>query len=163
MKKISLAALCVYSLLVWGCGEKTTVSTPKADIKMTQKGDAITFEMKDKDEKTSVVISGSDKGVALPEKFPSDFPVMPGAIVKVAMATGEGTSVQFSVKVSQADVVKYYEENLKARGWKIEAAMNTGASSMLAAKKGNRDCVLNVVTEKDGGSIVQVMVPSEKS
>lgn len=163
MKKNSLTALCVFSLFVSGCGEKTTVSTPTGDIKMSQKGDSITFEMKDKGEKTNVAISGSDKGVALPEKFPSDFPVMPGAIVKVAMTTGEGMSVQFSVKASQADAVKYYEENLKTKGWNIEASMNTGASSMMSAKKGNRECVLNVVTEKSGGSIVQVMVASEKS
>ncbi len=162
MKKNSLTVLCVFALLVLGCGEKTTVSTPSGEIKMTQKGDAITFEMKDQGEKMKVAISGSDKGVALPDKFPSDFPVMPGAIVKVAIATGEGMSVQFSVKASQADAVKFYEENLKAKGWKIEASMNTGASSMLSAKKGNRECVLNVVTE-GGGSIVQVMVPSEKS
>ena len=160
--KNSLIILCVFSLLVLGCGEKTTVSTPKGEIKMTQKGDAITFEMKDKDEKTNVAISGSDKGVALPEKFPSDFPIMPGAIVKVAMTTGDDMSVQFSVKASQADAVKFYEENLKAKGWKIEGSMNTGASSMMSAKKGNRECILNMVTDK-GGSIVQVMVASEKS
>jgi hypothetical protein len=162
MKRNSLIALSVFSLFVLGCGEKTTVSTPTGDIKMTQKGDAITFEMKDKGEKTNVVISGNDKGVALPDKFPSDFPIMPGAIVKVAMTMGEDMNVQFSVKASQADTVKYYEENLKAKGWKIEASMNTGASSMMSAKKGNRECVLNLVTDKEG-SIVQVMVASEKS
>ena len=162
MKKISLTALCVFSLFVIACGEKTTVSTPTGDIKMTQKGDAVTFEMKDKGEKTNLAISGSEKGVALPEKFPSDFPVMPGAIVKVAMTTGDGMSVQFSVKASQADAVKDYEENLKAKGWNIEASMHMGESSMMSAKKGNRECVLNLVTDK-GGSIVQVMLASEKS
>jgi hypothetical protein len=161
MKK-SLTVLCVFALLALGCGEKTTVSTPTGDVKVTKKGDAITFEVKGKDEKTNVAIAGSDTGVALPEKFPSDVPVMPGAIVKVAMTTGEGMSVQFSVKASQPDAVKFYEENLKAKGWTIEATMNSAGSSMMSAKKGKRECVLNVVTES-GGSIVQVMVPSEKS
>ena len=162
MKKISLTALCVFALLASGCGKEQTTSTSVGDVKVTKKGDNITFETKDKGEKVNVAISGSDKGVALPDKFPSDFPVMPGAIVKVAMTTGEGMSVQFSVKASQADAVKFYQENLKAKGWNIEASMNTGASSMISAKKGNRECVLNMVTD-GGGSIVQVMLASEKS
>lgn len=161
MKK-SLIALCVFAVLAAGCGKEQTTSTSVGDVKVTKKGDNITFEMKGKDEKTNVSIAGSDKGVALPEKFPSDVPVMPGAIVKVAMTTGEGISVQFSVKANQADAVKFYEENLKAKGWTIEATMNSAGSSMMSAKKGNRECVLNVVTES-GGSLVQVMVPSEKS
>ena len=162
MKKISLIALCVFALLALGCGKEQTISTQSGDVKVTKKGDSITFETKEKGEKVNVAVAGGDKGVALPEKFPSDVPVMPGAIVKVAMTTGDGMSVQFSVKASQADAVKFYEENLKAKGWAIEATMNMGASSMLSAKKGKRECVLNVVTE-GGGSIVQVMVPSEKS
>jgi hypothetical protein len=161
MKKISLAALCAFALLASGCGKEEKVSAPATDIRVTKKGDAVTFEMKGKDEKTNVTIAGSDKGVPLPDKFPTDVPVMPGAIVKVAMATGEGMSVQFSVKASQADAVKYYEENLKTKGWTIEATMNSAASSMISAKKGKRECVLNIITDA-GGSIVQVLVPSEK-
>jgi hypothetical protein len=161
MKKISLTALCVFALLALGCGKEPTVSTPAGDVKVTTKGDATTFEMKSKDDKVNVTIAGSDKGVALPDKFPSDIPVMPGAIVKVAMVTGEGMSVQFGVKSSQADAVKFYEENFKAKGWTIEATMNTGASSMMSAKKDKRECVLNIVPE-GAGSIVQVLVSSEK-
>jgi hypothetical protein len=153
--------LCVFALLALGCGKEQTTSTSVGDVKVTKKGDTITFETKDKGEKVNVAVAGGDKGLALPDKFPSDVPVMPGAIVKMAMATGEGMNVQFSVKASQADTVKFYEENLKAKGWKIEATMNMGASSMMSAKKGNRECVLTVATE-GGGSIVQVMVPSEK-
>jgi hypothetical protein len=159
--KNSLIALCVFALLALGCGKETTVSTPAGDVKVTKKGDSITLETTDKGEKVNIAVAGDGQSVALPDKFPSDVPVMPGAIVKMAMSTDEGMSVQFSVKASQADAVKYYEENLKAKGWAIEATMNTGASSMMSAKKGRRECVLTVVTE-GGGSVVQVMVPSEK-
>ena len=161
MKKTGLTALCVFVLLAFGCGKETTVSTPAGPATVTQRGDATTIEMKSgKGEKVN--ITASDKGVALPENFPGDIPLMPGAVVKMAMSTGDALSVQFSVKASQADAVKFYEENLKAKGWAIEGTMNMGASSMLSAKKGKRECVLTVATD-GGGSLVQVMVPSEKS
>jgi len=163
MKKIGLAVLCILALLAFGCGREQTVSTPAGDVKMTKKGDATTFEMNTgKGEKMNIVAgSGGDKSIALPDQFPADVPVMPGAVVKLSVATGGNLSVHFSVKASQADAIKFYEENLKAKGWEIEATMNMGASSMVSAKKGKRQCVLTVVSE-GGGSVVQVMVPSEK-
>ena len=164
MKKNSLIALCVYALLALGCGREQTVSTPSGDARITNKGDVTTIDMStSKGEKMSIVAGSDGKGVALPDKFPSDIPVMPGAIVKVAISTGDALSVHFSVKASQEAAAKFYEENLKAKGWEIEATMKMGASSMVSAKKGKRQCVLTVVTEEGGGSIVQVMVPSEKS
>ena len=160
MKKISLTALCVFALLAFGCGKETTVSTPTGQATVTQKGDATTIEMKSsKGEKVN--IAASDKGVALPENFPSDIPLMPGAVVKMAITTGGNLSVHFGVKASQADATRFYEENLKAKGWEIDATMKMGESSMVSAKKGKRQCVLTVATE-GAGSIVQVMVPSEK-
>jgi hypothetical protein len=109
-----------------------------------------------------VKISASDKGVALPANFPADVPIMPGATVKMAMSTGDALSVTLGVAASQADALKYYEDNLKAKGWEIAATMNMGDTAMISAKKGKRECVMNV--GKDGsGSVVQLVAPLEKS
>lgn len=162
MKTISLTALCAFALLASGCGKETTVSTPTGDAKVTQKGNVTNIEMKSsKGEKVN--IAASDKGVALPEGFPNDIPVMPGAVVKMALTTGGNLSVHFSVKSTPADAMKFYEENLKAKGWKIDATMNMGEASMVSAEKDKRKCVLNIAKEDGGGAIVQVMVPSGKS
>lgn len=160
MKK-SLIASCVFALLAAGCGKETSVSTPAGQATVTQKGNVTNIEMKSsKGEKVSV--AASDKGVALPENFPNDIPVMPGAVVKMAVNTGGNLSVHFSVKASPADAMKFYEENLKAKGWKIDATMNMGESSMVSAEKDKRKCVLNIAKEDGGGVMVQVMVPNEK-
>jgi len=160
MKKSGLTLLCALALLASGCGKETTVSTPSGQATVTQKGNVTNIEMKSsKGEKVNV--SASDKGVALPENFPNDIPVMPGAVVKMAMASGGNLSVHFSVKASPADAMKFYEDNLKAKGWKIDATMNMGDATMVSAEKEKRKCVLNIAKE-DGGAIVQVMVPSEK-
>lgn len=161
MKRISLIALCAFVLLAFGCGKETTVSTPTGQATVTQKGDKTTIEMKSGTGE-KVNISASDKGVALPADFPGDIPVMPGAVVKMAMTTGGNLSVHFSVKASPADAMKFYEENLKAKGWKIDATMNMGDASMVSAEKEKRKCVLNIAKDDGGGSMVQVMVPGGK-
>ena len=161
MNKINLAALCVLALLAYGCGKsEQTVHTPGGDVKVTQKAGTTNLEMTGNGEKVN--IAAGDKGVALPDKFPSDIPIMTGATVKMAMSTGDNLSVYFSVAASQPDAVKYYEENLKARGWEIGTTVKTGESAMMSAKKGKRECVLNVV-KQDAGTVVHVMVPRETS
>jgi len=148
--------------LLGGCGKKEqNVAVPGGNVKVTQQGGGTTMEMSSsKGEKMK--ITASDKGVALPANFPADVPIMPGATVKMAMSSGDALSVTFSVAASQADALKYYEDNLKAKGWEIAATMNMGESAMLSAKKGKRECVMNV--GKDGsGSMVQLVAPLEKS
>jgi hypothetical protein len=83
---------------------------------------------------------------------------MPGATIKMAASSGDSLSVSYSVAASQADALKYYEDNLKAKGWAIEASMKMGDAAMLSAKKDKRECAVNVA--KDGsGSMVQLMAP----
>jgi hypothetical protein len=147
--------------LAGGCGKKEqNIATPGGNVKVTQQGSGTTIEMTGKDEK--VKITASDKGVALPANFPADVPIMPGATVKMAMSSGDALSVAFSIPGSQADALKYYEDNFKAKGWEIAATMNMGDTAMISAKKGKRECVMNVGKE-GSGSIVQLIAPLEKS
>ncbi len=158
------AILCsaIALALLGGCGKKEqSVATPDGKVTVTQQGGGTTVEMRsDKGDKMKV--TASDKGVALPANFPADVPIMPGATVKMAMTSGDALSVTFSVAASQADALKYYEDNLKAKGWEIAATMNMGESAMLSAKKGKRECVMNVGKE-GSGSMVQLVAPLEKS
>jgi hypothetical protein len=143
--------------LLGGCGKKEqNVVVPGGSAKVTQQGSTTTVEVSSQGEKLKV--TASDKGVALPDKFPADVPIMPGATIKMAASSGDGLTVNFSVAASQADALKYYQDNLKAKGWEIEATMAMGDAAMLSAKKDKRECVVNVA--KDGsGSMVQLMAP----
>jgi hypothetical protein len=158
------AILCsaIALTLLGGCGKKEqNVAVPGGTVKVTQQGGGTTMEMSS-DKGDKVKVTASDKGVALPANFPADVPIMPGATVKMAMTSGDALSVTFSVAASQADALKYYEDNLKAKGWEIAATMNMGESAMLSAKKGKRECIMNVGKD-GGGSMVQLVAPLEKS
>jgi hypothetical protein len=143
--------------LLGGCGKKEqNIAVPGGSAKVTQQGSSTTVEVSSQGEK--VKVTASDKGVALPDKFPADVPIMPGATIKMAASSGDGLTVNFSVAASQADALKYYQDNLKAKGWEIEATMMMGDAAMLSAKKDRRECVVNVA--RDGsGSVVQLMAP----
>jgi hypothetical protein len=156
-----LCGAIVLALLA-GCGKKEqNVAVPGGNVTVTQQGGGTTMEMRS-DKGDKVKVTASDKGVALPANFPADVPIMPGATVKMAMSSGDALSVAFSVAASQADALKYYEDNLKAKGWTIETTMNMNDTAMLSAKKGKRECVMNA--SKDGsGSMVQLVAPLEKS
>jgi hypothetical protein len=160
MKRNQIAAICVLAVLAAGCGkEEQTISTPSGDVKVSKQGATTTVEVKGGEK---MKITAGDKGVALPATFPADVPMMPGAALKAVMTSGENLIVHYSIGASQAEAMKYYEENLKARGWKIEGTMNMGESAMVQAKKDKRDCIVTVVKESTGTS-VQLALPNGKS
>lgn len=160
VQKSALVACCACIALASGCGkDEKTISTPQGDVKITQKGSGANVEMSSKEGKLN--ISSNEKGVELPANFPKDVSIIKGGVVTVAMTSGDNLSVQVRTPAPVAEVAKYYEDNLKTQGWQIDATMNMGESIMVSAKKGKRQCV--VTTSKDGnGSVVQLMVPSEK-
>jgi len=152
-----LAAACAWLVLAFGCGkEEKTVSTPRGDVTVTTRGDVTTVEVTGKDGKFTA--SSAEGGVALPADFPKDVPIIKGGVVKMAMVAGPNLSVHVEAPASVAEAGKYYEDSLKAQGWKIEAAMNMGDSMMISARKGKRECAVTIAKEGKG-SALQLMVP----
>jgi hypothetical protein len=160
MRIPALAACCACLMLAYGCGkDEKSVSTPQGELRITTKGDTSTVEMAGKDIK--VTSSSGEGGVALPADFPRDMPVIKGGVVKMAMEAGPNFSVHLTAPASVAEAGKFYEDGLKAQGWKIEAAMNMGDSMMISASKGKRKCAVTVAKEAGGGSLLQLVVPRD--
>ena len=65
--------------------------------------------------------------------------------------------VHMNVPASVADVLKYYQEQLKDQGWEIQSTMNMGEGSMISAKKVNRQCTALVI-KQDKETVVQLSV-----
>ena len=143
MQKQFVIALTVLFAFAFGCGksEKT---------------------YKTADGKVKVKMATGDKGVALPDNFPKDVPILKGATVKIAMTQGKQMVVHLLVSGSVADAAKYYTDELKGQGWEIETTMNMGESSMLSAKKDKRQCTVVAAKESDG-TLVQLSVSQEGS
>ena len=151
--------LGVFALAAAGCGkEEKTIATPGGTVKVTKSGSTTSVEVGGKDGK--VTVASNEKGVALPDKFPADVPVMPGATVKMAVTVGENFSIHLGTPASQADVAKYYDENLKAKGWQVDPVASVGELTIVAAKKGERKLGINIVKE-GSGSVLQLTVPRD--
>jgi hypothetical protein len=162
MQKQFVIVLTVLFAFAFGCGKsEKTYKTAQGEVKVKQKSGEVTYEATTKDGGTFKMAAG-DKGVALPDNFPKDVPILKGATVKMAMTHGKQFHVQLQAPGAITDATKFYEDSLKGQGWEIETTMNMGDTSMLSAKKGARQCAI-VASKDSGGTIVQLTVTPEGS
>jgi hypothetical protein len=157
-KKLTIT-LALVAAVAFGCGKKSTYQTKDGEVTVDKKNGQVTFESKSKD--GNVTVSANKAGVALPDGFPKDLPIYRGAVVQVASTQGQTMMVHLNVSDSVAEVLKYYQDQLKEQGWEIESSMNMGEGSMIAAKKADRKCTA-MVMKQDKGSMVQLTVTQEK-
>ena len=158
MNKILAALWAGVVVATFGCGKSQTYESPDGKVKVSQEGGTAKYEVATKEGKAT--IAASDTGVAIPSTFPKDVPILKGAVPKMTMTQGKTELLHLHVPGSIADVAKDYQDKLKAEGWEIESSMTMGDTSMLQAKKGNRQCAAVVV--KDGtGALVQLSVTEE--
>jgi len=152
-KKLTMVLALVTALAV-GCG-KSSYKTRDGEVTVDKKNGAVTYEGKTKD--GAVKVTASKAGVALPDDFPKDVPIYKGAIVQMTSTQGKTTMVHLNVSDAVADVLKYYQDELKNQGWEIQSTMNMGEGSMLTSKKGDRECSA-VVLKQDKGTMIQLTV-----
>ena len=139
-------------------------------------GDERTVEMEDGGTAT---VHGDDEGVGvrgttedgeeyairvgtraeLPDDFPDDVPVHPGASVEASMSMpGEGQMITFATQSAPDAVYRFYKDGLAKQGWSIEAEMNLGGQRMLSGRKGDRVASVQLVEADEGGTRVVVTV-----
>ncbi len=161
MKKQVVVALMALVAFGFGCGKsEKTYKTTEGELKVEEKSGQVTVETTTKEGK--VKIAGGDSGVALPDNFPKDVPIIHGATVRMAVTQGAQMFVNLRAPGSTADAAKFYQESLKGQGWEIETAMNMGDTSMLSAKKEKRQCTVVAAKDSDG-TMVQLTVSPEGS
>ena len=61
-----------------------------------------------------------------------------------------------------AELVKFYQDQLKEKGWEIQSTANMGEGSMFSAKKEGRQCTA-LVLKQDKETVVQLTVSQEGS
>ena len=171
MRPAALLGIALCLIASWGCGGKTTnVTGPDREkatmsgtggngeytatgpdgqkITGTQKGDKVEYTVDGTDGK-KVAWSGGAAGVDLPEGFPKDVPLYPGATNTVSVKEGKSTSVVLKSNDESKKVRDFYASKLKENGWTIETAADIEQGSMFSAKKDKRR--LSVVMS--GGNI----------
>lgn len=131
----------------------------KTGVKVdTENGGVVSFT----DTKTgSEVVMG---GGTIPDDFPKDFPLYPQAKPAGTASGTEGGGKGFWLLLETSDaianVVKYYGENLKSKGWTIDETMTFGDSSTYNVTKGNLSGTVviapNTDTDKKGVTTILV-------
>ena len=156
-KKLTIT-LALLAAVAFGCGKSSTYKTGDGEVTVDKKGGQVTYEGKSKE--GSIKISANESGVALPDDFPKDVPIYKNAVVKVASTQGKAMMVSMVSPASVADILKYYQEQLKDQGWEIQSTMNIGEGSMISAKKANRQCSA-MVLKQDKDTMIQLTVMQE--
>jgi hypothetical protein len=98
----------------------------------------------------------------IPDTFPKDFPIYPGAKVTSVMSGSEkGKNNGFWVTLSTADsldkVASYYTGKLSANGWETTANYSAGGTSTQTVTKGDLSGSLAVTRESDATE-TQIMI-----
>lgn len=136
-------------LLAAACSKNMKESATTADgtkVTLEKKGDQATMEFKTKSG-DKVSLNVSDKNMKPTTPLPEDLPVYPKAVLKMDNTAGPMRMLGFYSADPVADGLKFYTEELKKQGWKIDASMAMGEGYMLTAKKDNRSCQLMITPD----------------
>jgi len=118
-----------------------------ASVQVSDTG--IRIESEDADGRTSIQVAG-DGEIGLPEGFPDDLPVPPGATVAYSMSSeGEGLSATLAVEDTPRGVFTFYVEALGKEGWEIRDKLEAAGQYLVSAHKGDREVSVSVA-EDDG-------------
>ncbi len=98
---------------------------------------------------------------AVPDNFPSDVPIYPGAQAAqgkgVDMEGAPQAAVQLLTNDALGDVRKFYSEELAAKGWTFEQDTETEISATLSATKGGCQTHILIVPAPGGGSDIYII------
>jgi hypothetical protein len=159
MKRSGIVLLLAIGCL-FGCRKSTSYTAKdgtKATVTQSGKSTEVTIQGKDG---TKVQVSEGGN-LALPDAFPKDVPVYPGANITANVTVQDGMQVVFKTADSAGKVATFYNDKLKSGGFEIEATMNTEQGSMVTGKKGNRTVLVTTARDSDGTTIT-LMIRSEK-
>jgi len=99
----------------------------------------------------------------VPENWPSDAPVYPGARVGVsalANTDDKGSALFLFSSDSVESIVSYYKEELKNQGWEITTTSETPFGNILAGEKSNREISI-IVTKSDEANQIMVSIANK--
>jgi len=138
-----------------GIEEKTGMSIS------TEKGkEGMTFT--DKESGAEIQINADAK---IPDNFPKDFPVYPGAKPSGSLSNSKDDTGFFLVLTSTDDakkIVEYYAKQFPANGWTVKNTSDFGGVSMISAEKGMLVGSATIGTEKDSKETSLMLTVSEK-
>jgi hypothetical protein len=161
MQRTILLGLTLAAALVCGCRKSVTYTGEngtKATISKSGKDYEVTFHG---NKGETVRIAGSEASVALPEGFPKDVPIYPGAKVAASVKSQDGMHVTLQTSDAGSKVSDFYKEQMKAQGWAIDTTMDMPQGTMLMGNKSGQALHVMVMSD-DKATTVTLTVTQAK-
>lgn len=97
----------------------------------------------------------------IPDTFPKDFPIYPGAKVTKAVSTEALVKAGFLISLETLDssemVVSYYQKNLPLSGWPVSGIFG----GIISAKKGDQTAVVTIAAKGTGKTEINIVLGSK--
>ena len=116
--------------------EKDTGEKAKVDIKK----DKVVVEQKEG--KAEFAREGS---LDLPDNFPTDVYIYPGAKILMSFSDKNGITVTLATDDNLPDVAGKYEEEMSKKGWNQETTMKMQQIQIYTYKKGNQNVTIQIM------------------
>lgn len=84
----------------------------------------------------------------IPKSFPLDVSVYEGVEVQETTEAENGVSITLKTSDSISKVTNFYKKDLAKKGWKGVTSSTFEGSSLITAKKGNRELVISVTIDE---------------
>jgi hypothetical protein len=122
-------------------------NAPRKEKKKAEQAEAPVLD------ETGLSMSMGDEA-AIPEDFPQDIPLYPGARPTATMSEdGEGTLVTFDIDDGPEKVYDFYQQKLADGGWEIASSASMGGQWMISALKGERAAHISIAGEGSGSQV----------
>ena len=157
MARVSLVAFVWTIITIAGCGGSADVNDGAG--KQDQGAD---FDIEIGGARMKV----SSAGIELPEDFPKDVAVYPGATVvqSLVMPSGNKQGIQVTLK-TDATVEKlseFYEAEFKKHGWTVTYNAKSAGTMMLNGKKDeDRFLHVSILQEEKGETMIMLMAGTQ--
>jgi hypothetical protein len=138
MRRVLCGIVTAALVLLAGCG---------GDEESTGRDDESRESSTDSGEQSNEVT------VSLPDEFPDDVPIYPGATATVAMKIPQGFTVVHQTSAGINEAKEFFETELADNGWEVEQTVATPQGSMLSAKKDDRQVNIIVGTQDEQTTI----------
>jgi hypothetical protein len=159
MSRIYFTLLLAGVFAAGGCGHSDSYTGPNGE-KVTVSKDGKSIDVKTEKGSSKINVSTGDKGIALPDNFPKDAPVYPGAIALSSVNSNDGMMVTLQTADSADKVAEYYAKELKGQGWTTESEVKLPQGTTYVNKKEKRNLSVSIT----GGdkTMIMLIVAAEK-
>jgi len=160
MCRTCITLLLGIALFGMGCGRTKTYTGPDGEkVTVSKKNGNAEFTFTGK-KGEKIQLSANEQGTSLPDNFPKDAPIYPGATVAMSTTMPDGMMVMLKSADSMKQVKEFYEKTLKEQGWENESSFNTPQGATMANKKDKR--TLAVTINSGNETVIQLIVTQEK-